>query len=91
MPQNLVCNLHYQIQHYIILRLWEICKSFFQILILLLYPKTASKAQPSVNEIILICGLRARFGSVQTAATKVTNKDYFIHRGRLFCLRQIRI
>ena len=62
MPQNIVCNLHYQIQYYIILRLWEICKSFFQILILLLYPKTASKAQPSGNEIILICGLRARFG-----------------------------
>ena len=48
--------------YYIILRLWEICKSFFQILILLLYPKTASKAQPSGNEIILICGLRASIG-----------------------------
>ena len=35
------------------------------------------------------CWIRASRASIQHAATKVTNKDSFILRGRLFCLWQI--
>ena len=58
------------------------------------FPPTAN-AQPSKKAYSLYlwpgskCWIRASRASIQHAATKVTNKDSFILRGRLFCLWQI--
>ena len=53
---------------------------------------SSSHSQLSENKIIPICDLGARFersrvqANIQTAATKVTDRDYFIFRKRLSCL-----